>query len=89
MVRIASSDDLGRYVRNLRKRRGLTQTDLAAAASVSRRWLADLEAGKPTVEVRLVFQILAALAVVLDARTDLRPDPVDLDEHLRQLGGQP
>jgi transcriptional regulator with XRE-family HTH domain len=39
---------------------GMTQTDLAARARVSRRWLSDLESGKPTAEIGLVLKVVDA-----------------------------
>jgi transcriptional regulator with XRE-family HTH domain len=86
-MRIANAQDLGRYVRDRRRHRGQTQTDLAAAANVSRRWLADLEAGKPTAEIGLVFRTIGALDLMVDVRSAYPPpDHVDLDRHLRGLG---
>lgn len=86
IMRITNPRDLGRYVRERRRDRGETQAALAKAAGVSRRWLADLEAGKPTAEVGLVFRALAALDLMIDARpADSSPDHFDLDEHLRAV----
>lgn len=83
-MRLNNARDLGLYVRSQRHRLGTTQADLAASAQVSRRWLSDLEAGKPTAEVGLVFRVLHALNVVLDASPAQRaPGRVDLDELLR------
>lgn len=83
-MRIANARDLGHYVRDRRRQLGKSQAELATAAQVSRRWLADLEAGKPTVAVGLVFQTLGALGLVLDAQTAKRGrGQIDLDEHLR------
>jgi hypothetical protein len=54
---------------------------------VSRRWLSDLEAGKPTAAVGLVLRTLQALELVVDLQLDEpAPGQVDLDEHLRRLG---
>jgi hypothetical protein len=36
----------------------MAQTDLADAAPVSRRWRSDLEAGKATAEIGLIFRTL-------------------------------
>jgi HTH-type transcriptional regulator / antitoxin HipB len=36
----------------------MTQVQPADRAGVSRRWLSDLEAGKPTAEVGLVFKVV-------------------------------
>lgn len=83
---ITSPRDLGLYVRASRQRLGRTQAELAAAANVSRRWLSDLEAGKPTAEIGLVFRTLSALGLVLDAQPDQpAPDQINLDEHLRKI----
>jgi y4mF family transcriptional regulator len=89
-MRLNNIRDLGLYVRNRRRRLGITQASLAASAQVSRRWLSDLEAGKPTAEVGLVFKVLHALDVALDASpVEWGPDDIDLDDVLRtqeQLG---
>jgi HTH-type transcriptional regulator / antitoxin HipB len=86
-MRLDNTRDLGLYVRDRRRRLGITQADLAASAQVSRRWLSDLEAGKPTAEVGLVFKALQALDVALDASpVEWDPDDIDLDEVLRSQG---
>jgi y4mF family transcriptional regulator len=84
-MRIRTADDLGRYVRDRRLAAALTQTDLAARARVSRRWLSDLESGKPTAEVGLVLKVVDALGMYIS----LLPKPamdVDLDALLDSLG---
>jgi HTH-type transcriptional regulator / antitoxin HipB len=79
-VRIASPRDLGLVVRQARQDRGQTQAGLAAAAGVSRRWLADLEAGKTTAEFGLILRTLDALGVGLDAfPCRARAGELDLD----------
>ncbi len=79
-MRLANAQDLGLYVRDCRRDAGLTQVQLSKAAGVSRRWLSDLEAGKSTAEVGLVFKVLSALGLILDAspRTS-DPGAIDLD----------
>ncbi len=62
----------------------MTQADLSTSAQVSRRWLSDLEAGKLTAEVGLVFRVLHALELTLEARpAETRPRDIDLDDLLR------
>jgi len=83
VMRLNTPRDLGLYVRERRRRLGLTQADLSASAQVSRRWVSDLEAGKSTAEVGLVFKVLHALDVRLDAAPNERgPDDIDLDDLL-------
>jgi y4mF family transcriptional regulator len=86
-MRLSSVRDLGLYIRDRRRRLGLTQVGLSLSAQVSRRWLSDLEAGKPTAEVGLVFKVLHALEVTLNASpTELGPGELDLDDILRAHG---
>jgi y4mF family transcriptional regulator len=86
-MRLNNTRDLGLYVRDRRRRLGLTQADLATSAQVSRRWLSDLEAGKPTAEVGLVFKVLHALDVAVDASpVEWGPDDINLDDLLRTRG---
>jgi y4mF family transcriptional regulator len=85
-LRIDSPDDLGRFVRDQRRAAGWSQAVLAERARVSRRWLSDLEAGKPTAEMGLIFKVVAALNLVID----LQPAPVpefDLDAYLDTFSG--
>jgi transcriptional regulator with XRE-family HTH domain len=67
----------------------MTQADLAGAAGVSRRWLLDLESGKPTAQIGLVLRTLQALGLVVEAQPEDEALLADLDELLRDLGGQP
>ncbi len=52
---------LGRAVRNARKHLGLTQPQLALAAGVGVRFIVDLEAGKPTVRLQSVMNVIDSL----------------------------
>jgi HTH-type transcriptional regulator / antitoxin HipB len=83
-MRLNNVRDLGLHVRDRRRRLGLTQAELAASAQVSRRWLSDLEAGKATAEVGLVFKVLHALGLALDVSpVEFGPGDIDLDDLLR------
>ena len=87
-MRLRNAQDLGRYVRDRRRVAGLSQTVLAERATVSRRWLSDLETGKPTAEIGLVFKVIGALGLLLDCRPEPTPE-IDLDSYLDSLGGEP
>lgn len=52
---------LGKLVREERKAQGLRQQELAAASGVGVRFIVDLEAGKPTLQLGKVLQVLATL----------------------------
>lgn len=59
---------LGSLVRSIRRQKGLTQADLAAASGTGRRFIVELEQGKPTCRVGAVLHVLRMLGLVLEAR---------------------
>jgi y4mF family transcriptional regulator len=60
--------DIGRVVRDERKAQGLTQDELALLANTGRRFIVELEHGKPTSRLDRVLQVLAALGIELELR---------------------
>jgi len=62
---IHTSQDLGRMVRDTRKRLKLTQPQLALAANVGVRFIVELEAGKSTLRLEHILRVLQALGGVL------------------------
>lgn len=85
-MRIDSIGDLGLFVRDERRRQGLSQEELAIRSGTSRRWLSDLEGGKVTVEAGLTLKVIAALGLILEVRPAPTPE-IDLDAFLDNLGG--
>jgi HTH-type transcriptional regulator / antitoxin HipB len=85
MMIVRSVHDLAAAVRGRRNDLGLSQAELAARASVSRKWVYEFEGGKPKAEIGALLSVLDALGLVLEARTsDAAPAPahgsrVDLD----------
>ena len=65
-MKARSIRDLAAVVRGRRRDLGLSQAELAARAGVSRKWIYQFEAGKPTAELRLILAVLEALGLVLD-----------------------
>ncbi|GLI00408.1 helix-turn-helix domain-containing protein [Phytohabitans aurantiacus] len=84
-MRIGEPADVGRYVQERRRQLGLTQSQLATSAGVSRRWLSDLESGKATTELGLVLRTLNTLGLVLDLRPQEADLDLDLDEYLKRF----
>ncbi len=91
---IRSIRDLAAAVRGGRKDLGMNQADLAERAGVSRKWIYEVEAGKPTVEFGLVLRVLDALGFDLeltprgDPGQPGRSDTVDLDALLDEHRGR-
>ncbi len=79
--------DLGQAIRAARLDAGLTQHELADKASVSRAWLARVEAGHRKAEIEFLMRTVNALGLSFS----LGPTPPDdtdpeLDEALRIAG---
>src|SRR5207244_597360 len=82
---VRSIRDLAAAVRGRRQELGLNQAELANRAGVSRKWIYEFEAGKPTAALGLVLRVLDELGFQLELRqsaTERTPndsDAVDLD----------
>jgi HTH-type transcriptional regulator/antitoxin HipB len=64
-TRITSLRLLSAAVRGRRLELGLSQAELAERAHVSRQWVNEFEAGKPSAELGLVLRLLDALDLEL------------------------
>jgi len=86
MIVISDSTELGNAIRYARKHLSLTQPQLALATGVGTRFIVDLEAGKPTVQLALVLRVIDSLGgqVTLNGL----PEPKESDsEDLSLLSG--
>ncbi|MDD4927872.1 MAG: type II toxin-antitoxin system Y4mF family antitoxin [Gallionella sp.] len=61
MTGIRTTKQLGLTLLAARKQIGLTQSQLALAAGVGVRFIVDLEAGKPTLQLKKVLLVIATL----------------------------
>lgn len=67
---IRSAAEFGRAVRDRRRALGLTQEELAARCGVGKRFVVDLEAGKPTSQLGKALTAASEVGIVLaDAGT--------------------
>ena len=60
-MQISSIKDIGKLVKETRKKQKLTQVQLAQLSNVGTRFLSDLENGKPTCEVEKTLKIKNAV----------------------------
>ena len=67
-VTVRSVGDLGVTVAQMRKTKSYSQQELADVAGVGRRFLSELESGKPTAEIGKVLLVLTALGLDLELR---------------------
>jgi HTH-type transcriptional regulator/antitoxin HipB len=69
-MKIRTAADLGAFIRERRVKLGMDQSDLAEKAGTSRKWIVEVEQGKPRAEVGLVLRTLKTLGVSLDIAVD-------------------
>ena len=67
---IRTAADLGAFIRERRVKLGMDQSDLAKKAGTSRKWIVEVEQGKPRAEIGLVLRTLKTLGVSLDITID-------------------
>jgi HTH-type transcriptional regulator / antitoxin HipB len=81
---IRSIHDLAAAIRGRRTDLGMSQAELAKRTGVSRKWIYEFEAGKPTAEFGLLLRVLDALGLGIeltanDLTIDAAETGVDLD----------
>jgi HTH-type transcriptional regulator / antitoxin HipB len=81
---IRSIHDLTAAIRGRRTDLGMSQAELAKRTGVSRKWIYEFEAGKPTAEFGLLLRVLDALGLGIelapsDRTADAAEATVDLD----------
>ena len=84
MTAIRSVRDLGAALRVARKALRLTQADLALAAGVGLRFVVELEAGKPTVQLERVLRVIDALGGTLQLDKERHRE----ESHREESSGQ-
>lgn len=62
---LRSSSDIGALVKRRRKSLGLTQIAVADQAGVGRRFLIELEDGKPTAQIGKTLRVLSMLGITV------------------------
>jgi HTH-type transcriptional regulator / antitoxin HipB len=88
---VRSTRDVAVVVRGRRNDLGISQAELARRAGVSRKWIYEFEAGKPTAEFGLLLRVLEELGLGLELgiRSEpsrpRRPDAIDLDALLEEF----
>ena len=86
-MQFRTARDIGALIRDQRKKQELGQAELAEKIGVSRRWVMEVERGKPRAEIGLVLKALEALNlnVLIDSQANISPksgeeiDSIDID----------
>jgi HTH-type transcriptional regulator/antitoxin HipB len=86
-MQIRTAKDIGALIRDQRKTQKLDQVELAEKVGVNRRWVLEVERGKPRAEIGLVLKTLDALGLTLSIESHAAArrrggreiEPVDID----------
>lgn len=96
-MRVRTATDLGAFIRERRVKLGMDQSELAEKAGTSRKWIVEVEQGKPRAEIGLILRTLKTLGVSLDIAADRsqkasvasEPRNVDINNILDSLKKRP
>jgi len=69
-MRIRTATDLGAFIRERRIALGMDQISLAKKTGTSRKWLVEVEQGKPGAEIGLILRTLKSLEILIDLEAD-------------------
>ncbi len=79
-AQISSSKDLGAFLARARKRRGLSQREVAAQLGVTQKWISAIEQGKSRAWIDKVLELSYFLGVQIHATTaNAKPAPAAYD----------
>ncbi len=56
-------EEIGKLIRSTRKAQGMSQEDLAGLSNTGRRFISDLENGKPNMQISKFLLVIAALGL--------------------------
>jgi y4mF family transcriptional regulator len=62
-LKLLDSKEVGKVVKNTRKKLGVTQRDLALTSGTGLRFIIELEQGKPTCQLEKVLTVLRTLGL--------------------------
>ncbi|MGC1299365.1 MAG: helix-turn-helix domain-containing protein [Alloacidobacterium sp.] len=79
-MRIRTDTDLGAFIRERRTQLGMDQAALAKKTGTSRKWLIEVEQGKPRAEIGLILRTLKSVGVYIDLKTEPSPKPSAITE---------
>lgn len=63
---IQSTENIGEFIRKVRKELGVTQSDVALSAGTGIRFIIELEKGKSTCQIGKVLQVLQVLGIQIN-----------------------
>ncbi len=83
---VRSPEDLGAFVARLRFTHDLTQAELAERLGISRRYVYEIESGRPNLYALRLFEILNLLGATMTVVHDRKDDPDNGQGPVRRPG---
>lgn len=83
MAILVTAADVGRVIRDKRRKLGLTQQDLADRVGVARQWVVKVEKGKARIDLEALLRTLFQLE--LELHLDDTPPADDLDDYVQSF----
>ncbi|MHA1540543.1 MAG: helix-turn-helix domain-containing protein [Alphaproteobacteria bacterium] len=65
-MQINTTEDLGEFIKELRKKQGIRQADLAELAKVSTKFIIGVEKGKKTSQIGKIINVINAIGIKLN-----------------------
>lgn len=69
-MRIKNINELGKLIKERRKKQNITQANLAAMCGFGVRFVAELERGKETCQIGKALEVLNMLGIILESKED-------------------
>lgn len=79
-MQVRSADDIRTVLRTERRRRGLTQSQLADLTGTSQKWISDFERGRVDPPLSIVLKVLVLLGVGIDLAPPVLSQPDEPDQ---------
>jgi y4mF family transcriptional regulator len=67
-MKVSNAIEFGELIRSCRKKAGLTQASLAAAAGIGERFVRELEKGKPTCQLAKALLVAQMLGIKFEVK---------------------
>lgn len=77
-----NAKQIGNEVRRQRRRKNLTQTDLADKVGLRQATISEIEAGNPAAKLDTILRVLAALDLEFQIAPRSRLSRADIEDHL-------
>jgi len=62
-IQVQNAVEIGKILRKVRKNKNMTQETIAGLSNMGNRFIVDLEAGKPTMQIDKILKVLQRIGI--------------------------